>query len=1035
MPINASELTAQQQITAIYVAYYDRAPDPAGLQFWVDQLEGGRSLEQIATDFSGAAETIQKFPFFEAPELASADNFIVSIYTNLFGRTPDAEGQAFWSDALESGTVPVGEIILAILEGAQDEASGGFPDSETVTNKIDVGLDWAIAAANAGVGTPSNLIAEEVDGELVVNNQDAFESATSILDGVTGDPQSVTDAETATGEFFEGAANAGETLVLTTGQDNVQGTQGDDNILGLFEDGATDTLTLGDNINGQAGDDTVTIVSDSNSNLSFSGKTFTGIENLVVENAADGLDTINFAGKEIDNLTLDVGTTDVDMNINMNGVAASSAVTVQNIGGDANHNVNVFFNSSSAMSGSTTVTFQDLDVNEFDSNIDATFSAATEHELNLTALNVDSNDNFNMNANIELGAADVALAINVDLTNVVGEDVDVNLDYNTNGVASTNAVFNLVDSNVNDIDLDIDSNNQGTGDQDVLTINASSLNTDGNQNQEAEINADWFETVNINVDGNGAVFDDLDFFTNDDNDFALNIVANADMTVDSDINMNGNVGSSTITVSGAGNVELGDVDFNNDGNDNTVMTIDASALTGDLTLEDGNVSGGISSIDSLISGSGADSIGLRGGFTAVVDTGAGDDAVDTGGADYGDANAGTLDGGDGIDVIAIDDGALLDADYADNISNFEVLDFSDGTGTYDLSIEESLDDIRATGSIAAPVTITEFAAANSLTLTDFVDADAITVTLADDTAADATTVNLVAEDTSENTTADGETDAVLVMEEFETLTVNSTGLNTAGDVDGNDVAFVSSDYENTVNLDASDMTNLNVTGDAQTSITFTGAEALTQVNAAANTAGVTVDASTGGIVGGISFAGTDADDTFTATANGDIIQGNAGVDTITLGAGEDVVRYAAQSDSVLTLTDTSDPADGVADEGTGWDIVNGFTTGDDTIELSSLLGLATGDARSAVLQKGDVDGANGTAGFQIDDLQSAVGDGLDFFSDGLVDRAVAFASSTDLGDGFVLIDANGDGDFNADDDMAIQLTGVTTLTVDDLQFG
>jgi len=76
MPINASELTAQQQITAIYVAYYDRAPDPAGLQFWVDQLEGGRSLEQIASDFSSAAETIAKYPFFDAPELASADNFI-----------------------------------------------------------------------------------------------------------------------------------------------------------------------------------------------------------------------------------------------------------------------------------------------------------------------------------------------------------------------------------------------------------------------------------------------------------------------------------------------------------------------------------------------------------------------------------------------------------------------------------------------------------------------------------------------------------------------------------------------------------------------------------------------------------------------------------------------------------------------------------------------------------------------------------------------------------------------------------------------
>jgi len=1022
MPINASELTAQQQITAIYVAYYDRAPDPAGLQFWVDQLEGGRSLEQIATDFSGAAETIQKFPFFEAPELASADNFIVSIYTNLFGRTPDAEGQAFWSDALESGTVPVGEIILAILEGAQDEASGGFPDSETVTNKIDVGLDWAIAAANAGVGTPSNLIAEEVDGELVVNNQDAFESATSILDGVTGDPQSVTDAETATGEFFEGAANAGETLVLTTGQDNVQGTQGDDNILGLFEDGATDTLTLGDNINGQAGDDTVTIVSDSNSNLSFSGKTFTGIENLVVENAAVGLTEMNLANKAFESVTIDAGGDDNLGDFDVDGINAVSAVILDNLG-DFEDSVDLNFVTSTATTAWTDVSISEEDFNELFLEIDATFTDATDYTFNFAADSIDSNDNFDVNTDINLDANDVNLTINVDLMNLTGEDANFNLDFNTNGVALATANVNIIDSNINEFDIDISGD---TSDADVLNL----LLDDVDMNSDFDANG--FERINITVEGDVVLESSMNFYDHA-GEMNIDILANGNLVIEGDLNANDfNTGfNQTVTITGAGNVDLGDLDLDSD--DNTMQIVDASLATGDITVFDSN-----NALDMFTGGSGDDSLRLSsfGGPTGTVaDMGAGDDFVDTSGQDIGDANAGTLDGGDGIDAIAIDDGALLNADYADNISNFEVLDFSDGTGTYDLSIEESLDDIRATGSIAAPVTITEFAAANSLTLTDFVDADAITVTLADDTAADATTVNLVAEDTSENTTADGETDAVLVMEEFETLTVNSTGLNTAGDVDGNDVPFVSSDYENTVDLDASDMTKLNVTGDAQTSITFTGAEALTQVNAAANTAGVTVDASTGGIVGGISFAGTDADDTFTATANGDIIQGNAGVDTITLGAGEDVVRYAAQSDSVLTLIDTSDPADGVADEGTGWDIVNGFTTGDDTIELSSLLGLATGDARSAVLQKGDVDGANGTAGFQIDDLQSAVGDGLDFFSDGLVDRAVAFASSTDLGDGFVLIDANGDGDFNADDDMAIQLTGVTTLTVDDLQFG
>ncbi|MFG6589096.1 DUF4214 domain-containing protein, partial [Sulfitobacter sp. MOLA879] len=31
-------------ITALYVGYFDRAPDPAGLQFWIDQIDNGREF-------------------------------------------------------------------------------------------------------------------------------------------------------------------------------------------------------------------------------------------------------------------------------------------------------------------------------------------------------------------------------------------------------------------------------------------------------------------------------------------------------------------------------------------------------------------------------------------------------------------------------------------------------------------------------------------------------------------------------------------------------------------------------------------------------------------------------------------------------------------------------------------------------------------------------------------------------------------------------------------------------------------------------
>ncbi|MCA1807320.1 MAG: DUF4214 domain-containing protein, partial [Actinobacteria bacterium] len=204
MSFDISPLTSQEKITAIYISYYDRAPDPAGLEFWVGQLDSGRSLEQIATDFSGAAETRAKFPFFNEPEAAgtSANAFITSVYINLFGRTPDDAGRAFWVNQLESGSTPVGEIILAIIEGAQD-VEGGPQDQTTITNKIDVGLDWAESAQNAGIGvTGAEAIAEELNGELVINDEATFNSATSILGGVDATVESVTTAKNTTYDFF-----------------------------------------------------------------------------------------------------------------------------------------------------------------------------------------------------------------------------------------------------------------------------------------------------------------------------------------------------------------------------------------------------------------------------------------------------------------------------------------------------------------------------------------------------------------------------------------------------------------------------------------------------------------------------------------------------------------------------------------------------------------------------------------------------------------------------------------------------------------
>lgn len=216
MPLDLSALTPKEAITAIYIGYYDRAPDAEGMEFWLGRynefLDGasdgdaGRSLSGIAERFSAAIETRDKYPYFEAPNVADAQDFLTSVYQNLFNRDPDQAGLDHWTTKLVTGQIPVGEIIIRIIQGAQDNGPG-FNDRQTVLNKIEVACDWVVSAANEGITTSTNPMAEVVDGQLNIIDEEAYESASTILDGVTDEAQSVTDGLAAVDAFIDGYGN------------------------------------------------------------------------------------------------------------------------------------------------------------------------------------------------------------------------------------------------------------------------------------------------------------------------------------------------------------------------------------------------------------------------------------------------------------------------------------------------------------------------------------------------------------------------------------------------------------------------------------------------------------------------------------------------------------------------------------------------------------------------------------------------------------------------------------------------------------
>ena len=79
-----------QEVTDFYETLLGRAPDPAGLQNWVQQLEGGIREEQMA------------FYFLDSPEYLSQGDkhFVDAMYNSLLGRSFDSAGEANWLNAL-----------------------------------------------------------------------------------------------------------------------------------------------------------------------------------------------------------------------------------------------------------------------------------------------------------------------------------------------------------------------------------------------------------------------------------------------------------------------------------------------------------------------------------------------------------------------------------------------------------------------------------------------------------------------------------------------------------------------------------------------------------------------------------------------------------------------------------------------------------------------------------------------------------------------------------------------------------------------
>jgi len=109
------------------------------------------SYAQIAQSFSVQTEATSAYAYLANPYSATVSTFLNSVYFNLFNRLPDTAGMSYWTNEINAGRSTVGTAIMNIISGAVDNAT--TKDMTTLTNKMTAGLTWAQAMANINGAT------------------------------------------------------------------------------------------------------------------------------------------------------------------------------------------------------------------------------------------------------------------------------------------------------------------------------------------------------------------------------------------------------------------------------------------------------------------------------------------------------------------------------------------------------------------------------------------------------------------------------------------------------------------------------------------------------------------------------------------------------------------------------------------------------------------------------------------------------------------------------------------------------------------
>ena len=462
-------------VESLYTALLGRASDAEGKAFWLSVAGATPNRADVVSQFIAAVQSQEgtadanAFATIQAEDKALASAWVESLYNNLAGRSSDAEGLDFWTNAIVSFTMTPAQVAASFaaalaLQGNTTEdgqnylAKQGIADNFTASFK-----DFStLITANEKAEALKNLVTM-MNG---VNKDSQVEQYTQEITKITDEYQNIKSLQFTTKDDDDLGVDPETGEPNTTSGVNFTGTynltdaekgtiQSSDRITGN-PDYLTDTLTV--NVIGYNKDDNTKQTLDLDTSL----PSVTSVERLNINNGAatvngalNGFDyiTVNGTGKfNITGATSSAGT-------GLKDIVLSSGATKE---GEAD---NTF---------TTTETVQSFKSTNGNDNVTL---AGVEKSIETGAGkdNITINGTLGQNATLDAGAGNDTVEINNIAKNAsiklgAGDDK-----LTIKSTASANANTDNDNNIIATIDIDAGT---GVNDELVLENAAGSTNTD-----------------------------------------------------------------------------------------------------------------------------------------------------------------------------------------------------------------------------------------------------------------------------------------------------------------------------------------------------------------------------------------------------------------------------------------------------------------------------------------------------------------------------------------------------------------------------